>query len=224
MAEAARAEVDADPDAAVLVLHQVDVVVARADRAELRLRQLRELALRREVGAADLVEHRVVDPLLRRHAHAERDPAGDLAHDQLDAAERVEIASRQLGARGLVAAADVVADARGRDVALVGDAAADRLRVARVMVGAEHAELGVARLHAPLELLEAPLVDGAEGLDRAHLLPPFILTARHRADSNRRSALCRRAPRPSATVSRACEAPERIRTSVDRVRSPALFR
>ena len=74
MAEAARAEVDADPDPALLVLHQVDVVVARADRAELRLGQLRELPLRREVGVADLVEHRVVDPLLRRHAHAERDP------------------------------------------------------------------------------------------------------------------------------------------------------
>ena len=175
MAEAARAEVDADPDAAVLVLHQVDVVVARADGAELRLRQLRELALRREVGVADPVEHRVVGALLRRHAHAERDPARDLAHDPLDAAERVEIGSRQLRARGLVAAADVVADARGRDVALVGDAAADRLAVARVVVGAEHAELGVARLHAALELLEAALVDGAEGLDRAHLLPPFIL-------------------------------------------------
>ena len=96
----------------------------------------------------------------------------------LDAAERVEIASRQLRAHGLVAAADVVADARRRDVALVGDAAADRLRVARVMVGAEHAELGVARLHAPLELLEAAFVDGAKGLDRAHLAPPSIVAGK----------------------------------------------
>ena len=92
MAEAARAEVDADPDPAVLVLHQVHVVVARADGAELRLGELRELALRREVGVADLVEHRVVDALLRGHAHAERDPPRDLAHDDLDAAERVEVA------------------------------------------------------------------------------------------------------------------------------------
>src|SRR5690348_775578 len=43
------------------------------------------------------------------------------------------------------------------------------------MVGAEDADLGVARLHAPLELVEAPLVDGAECLDRAHL-PPSILS------------------------------------------------
>src|SRR6266496_2550392 len=30
-----------------------------------------------------------------------------------------------------------------------------------------------AGLHAPLQLLEAPLVDGSERLDRAHRLPPF---------------------------------------------------
>src|SRR5207244_991615 len=111
VAEAARAEVDADPDAALLVLHQVDVVVARADGAELRLRELRELALRRELGLPDGVEHRVVGPLGRRHAHAEGDPADDLAHDLLDAAERVQVAAAELGASGLVAAADVVADA-----------------------------------------------------------------------------------------------------------------
>ena len=157
MAEAARAEVHADPDAAVLVLHHVDVVVARADRAELRLRELRELPLRREVRVADRVEHRVVGPLGRRHAHAERDAPRDLAHHRLDTAERVEVGARQLGPRRLVAAADVVADARRRHVALVGDAAADRLAVARVVVGAEHAEVGVARGHAALELLEAAL-------------------------------------------------------------------
>ncbi len=165
---------DADPDQALLVLHQVDVVVARADRAQLRLRQLDQLPLRREVGVADLVQHRMVDPLGRRHAHAERDPACDLAHQHVDAAQRVEVGPRQVRASGLVAAADVVADTRRGHVALVGDAAADRLAVARVMVGAEHAEVGVARLHASLELLEAPLVDGAKGLD-LHRASPFIV-------------------------------------------------
>ena len=81
--------------------------------------------------------------------------------------------------------------------------AADRLAVARVVVGAEHAELGVARLHAPLELLQAPLVDGPERLDRGHLRPPCPLCdKKHRADSNRRHARCRRVPRRSATVLR----------------------
>ena len=62
-------------------------------------------------------------------------------------------------------AADVVADPRRRHVSLVRDATPDGLRVPRVMVGAEHAELGLTGLHASLELLQAPLVDGTEGLD-----------------------------------------------------------
>ena len=94
VAEAARAEVHADPHAVVLVRHHVDVVVARADRAELRLRELRQLPLRRELRVADAVEHRVVGALGRRHAHAERDAARDLAHHGLDAAERVEVGRR----------------------------------------------------------------------------------------------------------------------------------
>ena len=175
VAEAARAEVHAHPDPAVLVLHHVHVVVARADRAELRPGELRELPLRREVGVADPVEDRMVGPLGRRHAHAERDPAGDLAHHRLDAAERVEVGPRQLGARGLVAAADVVADARRRDVPLVRDAAADRLAVARVVIRAQHAELRVAGRHAALELREAPRVHVAERLDRAHRSSSLIV-------------------------------------------------
>ena len=94
----------------------------------------------------------------------------------------VEVGPRQLGLRRLISAPDVVAHTRRRDVALVGDAAADRLRVAGVMVGAEHAELGVAGRHAPLELLQAPLVDGAERLDRAHGNSlPSLCRARGRA-------------------------------------------
>src|SRR6266511_6068190 len=111
------------------------------------------------------IEHRMVGPLLRGNAHAERDPTRDFAHDRLGAAERVEISPGQLRAGGLVTAADVVTHAGGRHVALVSDATADRLRVARVMIGAEDAELGVACLHATLELLEASLVHCAEGLD-----------------------------------------------------------
>ena len=43
VAEAARAEVVADPHIAVLVLEQVDIVVAGADGAELRPRHLLEV-------------------------------------------------------------------------------------------------------------------------------------------------------------------------------------
>src|SRR5262249_34447258 len=123
----------------------------------------------------------------------------------------VEVGPSEVGPRGLVAATDVVADARRRDMTLVGDAAADRLRVARVMVGAEHAELGVARLHASLELVEAALVDVAEGLD-LHRRSPFMVVGRARGRIRTAvSTRCRRAPRLSATVS--CETLERIRTS-----------
>ena len=202
MAEATRAEVDADPDPALLVLHQVDVVVARADRAELRRRQLGELSLRHELGLADLLQHRVVDPLLGRTRPC-RTRSGAMISRMIDSTPPSASRSRCVSSvrSGLVAAADVVADARRRHVALVGDATADRLAVAGVVVGAEHAELGVAGRHAPLELLQAPLVDGAERLDRAHRFLLSFCRERHRADSNRRSALCRRAPRRSATVS-----------------------
>jgi len=178
----------ADPEAALLVLHQVDVVVTGADGAELRLRQLGQLALRRELRSADLVEHRVVDPRLRGHAHAERDPARDLTHDPLDAALRIEVGARQLRLDRLVAAADVVANARRRDVPLVGNRAANRLAVAGVVVGAQDTELSVAGRDTALELLEAARVDVAERLDLAHgfLLSHCVVRQRHRAESNRR--------------------------------------
>ena len=54
-------------------------------------------------SACGPVEHRVVGALLRRHAHAERDPPGDLVHERLDAAKGVEVARRQVGLGGLVA-------------------------------------------------------------------------------------------------------------------------
>lgn len=95
-------------------------MVAGADGAQLRLGEAGELALGVELGIADLLEHRVLGPLLRGHTHAERDPARDLAHDSIDTAELVEVAGGQVDADCLVAAADVVADARWRDVALVG--------------------------------------------------------------------------------------------------------
>ena len=171
VAESPRAEVDADPDLTLFVLHEVDVVVARSHRPELRLRERRELSLGRKLRRPDLLQHRVVDTFTCRNPHAERDPTGDLAHDLPDAAELLEVGPRQLRSRGLVAAADVVPDARRRDVALVCDTSTDGLRVAGMVVGAEHAELGVAGPHAAFELLETSLVDDPEGLD-VHVSPP----------------------------------------------------
>src|SRR4029078_8605939 len=81
---------------------------------------------------------------------------------------------------------------------------------AGVVVGAEDAELGVAGRHAALELLEAAPIDRTERL-HVHRFLHCRRLSRHRAESNRRVALCRRAPRRSATVSG--RASERIRTS-----------
>ena len=136
MAEAPRAEVHADPHATVVVLHQVHIVVARADGAQLRLSHAGQLALRRKPRGADLLQHLVIDPLARRHAHAERDPPGDFPHDQLDATQGLQVGTGRPGPDGLIAAADVVAHTGRRDVALVRDGAADRLAVPRVMIGA----------------------------------------------------------------------------------------
>src|ERR671935_3299242 len=123
------------------------------------------MALRSERRLADLVEDGMVDAFTGCHPDAEADAPGDLAHHCRD----VDVLGDQRRGDRLVAAADVEADAGGRDVALVGDRAADRLRVARVMVGTEDAEVRVARVHAPLELVERPLVDRAERPDLAHL-------------------------------------------------------
>src|SRR5262249_37633193 len=117
---------------------------------------------------------------------------------------------RELRLCCLVAAPDVVADPRRRHVALVCDAAADRLAVAHVVVRAENAEVGVARGHAALELREAARVHVAEGLDRAHSLPPFSLSPGHGVESIRLGSLSRMeqwfAERPRRPASEyACE-------------------
>ena len=107
----------------------------------------------------------MIDALARRHAHAERDPSRDPVHDRPDAAEVLEVGAGQLGLDGLVAAPNVKSHAGRRDVPLVGNRSADRLAVARVVVGAQDAVLGVTGGHTSLELVEAALVDPAECLD-----------------------------------------------------------
>jgi hypothetical protein len=57
-----------------------------------------------------------------------------------------DVVGEEVGADGLVAAGDVVADPGRADVVGVGDGAADRLRVADVAVGAQDAASSVAGL------------------------------------------------------------------------------
>src|SRR5438045_2113555 len=162
VAEAARAEVDADPEEAVLVNEQVDVVVAAADRAELVARELRQLALRRELSVLDHVENRVVDAPAARASDAERDLARDLVHHN----RHVDVGGPQRRACRLVAAPDVEPDSARGDVMLIRGGAADRHRVTDVVVRAQHA---VVRFdEAALELLERARLGLSEDLDLRH--------------------------------------------------------
>jgi len=83
------------------------------------------------------------------------------------------IASLDIEAHRHVAAADVEADARDRHVLLVGDHAADRLRIAEVAVGAEHAARDAADAHAAPHLLDGALVMLTEDLQVRHDQAPL---------------------------------------------------
>src|SRR4030095_8740540 len=80
VAESTRTEVDADPYIAVLVLEQVDIVVAGPHRAELRARHLLEMA---DAGVLPqrAVEDCVVDRLGVRAAEPEAHLLGDVLGD-----------------------------------------------------------------------------------------------------------------------------------------------
>jgi hypothetical protein len=83
---------------------------------------------------------------------AEADRAADIVEDGLGA--RREIGVTRIQADRHVAASDVEADTADRDVLLVGDHAANRMRVAEVAVGAQNAFHGAADRHAALHLRE----------------------------------------------------------------------
>ena len=88
VAEPAASEMGADPDAVLLVGEDVDVVVARADGAELGGRLVAQLqVLDRRPGR--VVEQLVVDALRVLAADAEADRGHDVVHDPVDAGARV---------------------------------------------------------------------------------------------------------------------------------------
>src|SRR5207244_5989720 len=81
VAEAAAAEVHADPDKALLVAQQVDIVVARSDGAELRNRLLpvgAHVGLAPRIG---VVEQFMLDALVIGASDAERNHAGHVIED-----------------------------------------------------------------------------------------------------------------------------------------------
>jgi hypothetical protein len=166
MAEPARAEMHADPDEAVLVLEQVDIVVARSDGAELVARHRLEMARIGRAPRLVVVEQIMLDALRIDAADAEADVAADVGEDGPDPV--VDRGALHVEANRHVAAADVVADAADRDMLLIGDHAADRLRVAQMPVGAQHAADHAADTHAARHLRLGARVMLAEDLELCH--------------------------------------------------------
>jgi hypothetical protein len=108
----------------------------------------------------------VLDLLGIAAAEPEADIGGDLVDDRPDAVgDRL---LRHVELHRHVAAGDVEADPADRDVLLVGDHAADRLRIAEMSVGTEHAADHAAVLHAAHHLLLGALVMLAENLHFGH--------------------------------------------------------
>src|SRR6185437_17147620 len=93
--------------------------------------------------------------------------AGDILDDVADLV--LDGRKRRVEPRRHVAAADVEADARDADLALIGDDAADRLRIAEMTVGADHAGDDIAHRHAVFHLRHGGVVVPAEYLQRAVL-------------------------------------------------------
>src|SRR4051794_22512289 len=186
VAEAARAEVDADPDVSIVAVEEVDVVVPRADGPELFRRELVEPALGRERRCLDRVQHAG----LHGHGVLEADAEADLVHDGVHEAGqgRLHVGGEQVGADRLVAAADIEADSRRADVIGVGERAADGLRVADVAIRAEDPGERVAGRRAAFELLHGARVDVAADGDRDAASHGRILPRAGRAWPLRRSA------------------------------------
>src|SRR5215470_16808107 len=102
------------------------------------------------------VEDFVIDRLRVGAAEPEAHLLGDVVGDNWHALADVLVL--EVDPRRHVAAADVEADARDRDMLLVGDDAADRLRIAEMAVSAEHAARNAADAHAAPHLLDGALV------------------------------------------------------------------
>src|SRR6516162_219648 len=165
---------------ALLVLEQVHLVVARSDGAELVARHLLEVADRLDLLPERAVEQRVIDLLGIAAAETEADIGSDLVDQRTDAIRDRGLRHVELDRH--VAAGGVEADTAHGNVLLVGDDAADRLRIAEVAVRTEDATNHAANLHAARHLLLRAIVVTAEDPNLRHgtllafsMLPTFEL-------------------------------------------------
>ena len=208
MAEAAASKVNANPDIAILVARQVDVVVPGADGSELgdRLPAV-TLHVALDPGVA-VVEELMVDALGIGSTDAKRDHLRDVAGEQgRRVADRREWS---VEAGGHVAAADVEADAGDADLLLIGDDATNRLGITEMAIGADHAFDDIADRHAVSHLGDGGLIVLAVDLQgrilKARLLWPQV--------RDLRTGSLRFAAEVLFTSLIAIEAPRRLATSL----------
>src|SRR5580698_5294269 len=106
----------------------------------------------------------MLDPFIVGAPDAERDHPGHILDDVADAILNGGV--RRIETNGHVAAAGIEADAGNADLLFIGDNATDRLRTAKVAVGADDAGNRVADRHAVLHLRNRGLVMLAKDLER----------------------------------------------------------
>ena len=123
---------DAQPDTALLILEDVHIVIAAADRTELLGCELLLLACNGQSPGRVVLKERMIDRLLVLTPDAERDRVPDVVHDRLDV--RLHFRGGRVQANGLVSAGDIVTDPRRVELVFVGHHAADGHGVPQVMV------------------------------------------------------------------------------------------
>src|SRR5499427_2569794 len=126
VAEAARAEMHPDPHEAGFVAHQVNIMIAGADGAELRGGLLPVGFHVGRLPGFGIVEQLMLDTLLIAAADAERNHRGHVPDDGADVV--LNRGKRHIEPHSHVAAADIEAHTGDTDLPLISDDAADRLR------------------------------------------------------------------------------------------------
>src|SRR5262249_40492083 len=165
--ESAATEMNADPDEAILIAQEIDVVIPGSDGAELRRRLLAIWFHVRCRPGFGIVEELVVDLLFVGATDAKRNRAGHVVDNFANAVlDRVK---GRIETDGHVSAADVEANAGNADLLLVGNDATDRLCVTEMAIGAHDAGDDVADRHAIAHLRNRRVVGLAERLGGAVL-------------------------------------------------------
>ena len=126
-----------------------------------------------------IIEQFMVNALIVGAPYAERDRLSDVPCDRHDiVSDRYE---RDVEPNGHVPAGDVEAHPGNADLLLVGDHAADRLRIAEVAVGTENAADHVSHCHAVAHLRHGRLVVLSKHRERA--VPEFWRLCSHCRDT-----------------------------------------